>query len=221
MTTLRCALLACALCLTFAAPAPASRDQESIFEDEHQLLDLGPVAANSAMDDIKSLGADSVRSLALWSRIAPAGSRRPRGFKAADPRAYAPGAWDPYDNMVRGLSVRGLGLILSPSTPMPAWASRCKKGKKATCKPDPKAYRAFVTALGTRYSGSYADENEGRAYVFHRDGDTWARRATLTADDGVSGGAGISALRAGCRNNGDPRQHNAERAKVRTAHSTH
>ena len=57
--------------------------------------------------------------------------------------------------------MRGLGLILSPSTPMPAWASRCKKGKKATCKPDPKAYRAFVTALGRRYSGAYADENQG------------------------------------------------------------
>jgi hypothetical protein len=161
MTSLRLALLCGALFFAAAAPASAARDQESIFEDEHQLLDLGPVAANSAMDDIKSLGADSVRSLALWSRIAPAGSRRPRGFKAADPRAYAPAAWDPYDNMVRGLSVRGLGLILSPSTPMPAWASRCKKGKKTTCKPDPKAYRAFVTALGARYSGAYADENQG------------------------------------------------------------
>ena len=57
--------------------------------------------------------------------------------------------------------VRGLGLILSPSTPMPAWASRCKKGRKATCKPSPKAYGAFVTALGRRYSGAYADENQG------------------------------------------------------------
>ena len=44
---------------------------------------------------------------------------------------------------------------------MPAWASRCKKGKKATCKPRPKAYGAFVTALGRRYSGRYADENQG------------------------------------------------------------
>ncbi len=62
------------------------------------------------MDDIKSLGADSVRSLVLWSRIAPRGSRRPRGFKAADPRSYSPAAWDPYDDLVRGTSVRGLGL---------------------------------------------------------------------------------------------------------------
>jgi len=112
-----------------------------------------------ALDDVDALGADSVRSLVLWSRVAP--RRKPRGFKAADPRAYAAALWDPYDDLVRGTSVRGLGLILSPSTPMPAWASRCRKGKKATCKPDPRAYRAFVTALGRRYSGAYADENQG------------------------------------------------------------
>ncbi len=81
-------------------------------------------------------------------------------FKAADPRAYPPAAWDPYDDLVRGTRARGLGLILSPSTPIPIWASRCKH-RTATCKPDPKAYRAFVTALGRRYSGAYADENQG------------------------------------------------------------
>lgn len=161
MRTLRFALLAGALCLTFAAPASASRDQESIFEDEHQLLELGSATANASLDDINRLGADSVRSLVLWSRLAPRGATRPQGFKAADPKAYPATLWDPYDDLVRGTSVRALGLILSPSTPMPAWASRCKKGKKATCKPGPKAYGAFVTALGRRYSGTYADENQG------------------------------------------------------------
>ena len=91
MTTLRSALLAGALCLTFAAPASASRDQESIFEDEHQLLELGSATANASLDDIQRLGADSVRSLVLWSRLAPRGAKRPKGFKAADPKAY-PGA---------------------------------------------------------------------------------------------------------------------------------
>src|SRR5215207_1300003 len=160
MRTFRFALLCGSLWLCAAAPASASRDQESIFEDEHQLLDLGPGVANSALDDVKSLGADSVRSLVLWSRVAPRGKRRPAGFKAADPRSYPPSAWDPYDDLVRATGVRGLGLILSPSTPTPKWASRCKT-KTATCKPDPKAYRAFVTALGRRYSGAYADENQG------------------------------------------------------------
>jgi len=143
-------------CLAAAAPAAASHDQESIFEDEHQLLESGPGVAATALDDIDALGADSVRSLVLWARVAP--GRRPAN--ATDPRAYPPAAWDPYDDLVRGTRARGLGLILSPSTPIPVWASRCKH-RTATCKPDPKAYRAFVTALGRRYSGSYADENQG------------------------------------------------------------
>ena len=144
MTTLRFALLACALCLTFAAPASASRDQESIFEDEHQLLELGSATANASLNDVQRLGADSVRSLVLWSRLAPRGAKPPKGFKAADPKAYPAALWDPYDDLVRGTGIRRLGLILSPSTPVPAWASRCKKGRKATCKPSPKAYGCLL-----------------------------------------------------------------------------
>src|SRR3954454_8770777 len=161
MKALALALLACALCLGLAAPASASRDQESIFEDEHQLLELGSSAADRSLDDIDALGADTVRSLVLWSRLAPGGARRPTGFRAADPRAYPAALWDPYDGLVRGTAARGLGVILSPSTPMPAWASRCKKGNKSTCKPSAKEYGAFVTALARRYSGSYRDENQG------------------------------------------------------------
>src|SRR4051812_11956024 len=164
MRSLRFALLCGALLLCLAAPASASRNQESIFEDEHQLLELGPGVANRALTDVHSLGADSIRSLVLWSRIAPRGTRRPPAFPAADPRAYPPSSWDPYDDLVRGAGVRGLGLILSPTTPGPAWASRCKR-KSGTCKPDANAYRAFVTALGVRYSGGYRDENQGRGVL--------------------------------------------------------
>jgi hypothetical protein len=87
MRSLRLALLCGALFLCLAAPASASRNQESIFEDEHQLLELGPGVANHALDDIRALGADSIRSLVLWSRVAPRGKKRPPAFKAADPRA--------------------------------------------------------------------------------------------------------------------------------------
>jgi hypothetical protein len=160
MTSLRLALLCGALFLLCAAPASAARNQESIFEDEHQLLELGPGTANAALDDIHSLGADSIRSLVLWQRVAPRGGKRPPAFNGADPRSYPPSAWDPYDDLVRGAGVRGLGLLLSPTTPGPKWASGCRK-KKPSCKPSAAAYRAFVAALGTRYSGSYPDENQG------------------------------------------------------------
>src|SRR4051794_26268308 len=161
MRALALALLACALCLGLAAPASAARNQESIFEDEHQLLELGSLTANRSLDDIHALGADSIRSLVLWSRLAPRGPRRPERFNAADPRAYSAALWDPYDDLVRGTAARGMSLILSPSTPIPKWASRCKHGDKSTCKPDASAYGAFVTALGRRYSGSHHDENQG------------------------------------------------------------
>src|SRR3954451_20448987 len=161
MRALALALLACALGLGLAAPASAGRKRESIFEYEHQLLELGSFSADRSLNDIDALGADTVRSLVLWSRLAPGGARRPTGFRAADPRAYPAALWDPYDGLVRGTAARGLDVILSPSTPMPAWASRCKRGDRATCKPDPKAYGAFVAALGRRYSGAYRDENQG------------------------------------------------------------
>jgi hypothetical protein len=160
-TALRTALLVGALTLLLAAPAAASKTQESIFEDEQQLLERGPDVRNSTLDDFSRLGADSIRSLVLWSRIAPAGSRRPKGFDGANPAAYPAAAWDPYDDLVRGTALHGMSLLLSPSTPIPAWASDCRSGVKATCKPDPKQYGAFVTALGKRYSGAYPDENQG------------------------------------------------------------
>ena len=50
-------------------------------------------------------------------------------------------------------------------------------------------------AVGALFADPDGDENEGRAYVFHRDGGTWSRSATLTADDGVTGaefGIGIA-----------------------------
>ena len=102
----------------------------------------------------QQLGADSVRSLVIWSRLAPRRARRPKGFKAADPHAYPAALWDPYDDLVRGTGARARP-ILSPSTPMPAWASRCKRGRRATCKPSPRRTARFVSALGRRYSGSY------------------------------------------------------------------
>ena len=57
------------------------------------------------------------------------------------------------DSFVAGAQARGMEVLLTPTGPIPAWASRCK-GSVATrraCKPDPKLFGAFVRALGTRY----------------------------------------------------------------------
>ena len=101
-------------------------------------------------------------------RRAGAGAlQRPAGFDPADPGAYPAARWDPLDDLVRGARVRGLALLLSPSTPTPAWASRCGGSVRlrSVCRPRPRQYGAFVRALGARYSGAYADENQGRGVL--------------------------------------------------------
>ena len=98
----------------------------------------------------------------MWRAIAP--RNRPRGFDATDPASYAPRRWNPLDGLVRGLAVRDLDLLLSASLPMPSWASGCKR-HRTVCKPDAVEYGRFLRALGTRYSGTYRDENEGRGVL--------------------------------------------------------
>jgi hypothetical protein len=160
------ALLAALLTLLLTpGPAAASSTQESIFEDEHELLQLGPARQAAALDEIAGLGADTIRTLVTWQQIAPKGrsKKRPTGFDAANPAAYPAGNWDRYDDLVRGAQARGMSVLLSPSSPIPAWASACggSADKRRACRPNARQFGLFVRALGTRYSGTYADENQG------------------------------------------------------------
>lgn len=155
-------LAACALTPPIAA---ASSRQDSIFEDDAQLVLSSDAVRERTLDDLTVLGADTIHSIVFWNRVAPEplSKTRPSRFDGADPVAYPAGFWDRYDGLVRGASARGLELILSPSSPMPAWASSCRASVsvRRTCDPSPTQYKRFVQALGTRYSGRYADENQG------------------------------------------------------------
>jgi hypothetical protein len=152
-------------CLAVPAAARASATQESLVEDERQMLQAGPIARAQALDDVVALGADGVRAVVRWRDIAPApnAAQPPAGFDPADPADYPAARWDPLDDLVRGTAARGLALLLSPSTPIPGWASRCVGSAtlRRLCAPDAARYGAFLRALGRRYSGAYADENEG------------------------------------------------------------
>jgi hypothetical protein len=161
------ALLAAASLAAAVSPARASPTQESLVEDERQMLQSGPAVLAQALDDTVVLGADGVRAVVRWRDFAPApdAARRPAGFDPGDPRDYEPERWDPLDDLVRGTAARGLSLLLSPSTPTPAWASGCQGpvSVRRVCAPDAREYGAFLRALGRRYSGTYADENQDRA----------------------------------------------------------
>lgn len=157
--------LLCALAA--AGPAHASKTQLSIFQDDRLLVLSGDATRERTLDDLQALGVDTVHSVAFWHKIAPApeSRRRPSNFDGSDPAAYPPELWDKYDGLVRGATVRGMDLVLSPSAPIPSWASGCPSrriAQRRTCRPNPTQFKRFVTALGTRYSGEYADENQGR-----------------------------------------------------------
>jgi hypothetical protein len=151
------------------AAAQASAGQESLVEDERRLLHSGAGARDAALDDAVALGADGVRAIVRWRDVAPAPNavRRPRGFRPADPAAYPSARWDALDDLVRGTRSRGLSLLLSPSTPVPAWASRCggPPARRRLCAPDAREYGRFLRALGRRYSGAHRDENQGRGVL--------------------------------------------------------
>src|SRR4051794_30595680 len=155
-------LAALAVLLAPVAAAQASMSQESIFEDEYLLIARGQL---SALDDMAALGADTIRSNVFWQDVAPSPkkAKAPRSFKAGDPKSYPAGGWNRYDDMVRGASARGLHVLLTPSAPIPRWASECKGSATAVraCKPKVKLYEGFVKALATRYSGTYTDEDQG------------------------------------------------------------
>src|SRR3954447_1289900 len=146
-----------AVVAAFALPAAAhaSKTQESIIEDETQMLESGPEAQARALDDAKALGAETIRANVLWRRYAPAPDdlQPPAGFDAANPAAYPPGTWDMLGAMIAGAEARGLSVILTVTGAGPAWASRCQGSvaKRRTCRPRPRMFGDFVRAVATQF----------------------------------------------------------------------
>jgi hypothetical protein len=155
-----------ALVVLAPAAAQASSTQEAILQDDGLLLFSGAGQRDSTLDEMRALGADSVRVFVYWSSVAPESSstQRPPGFDATSPASYPADLWNRFDGLVRAAQARGLSLIFTPTSPVPAWASECRGSVtvRESCRPNPAEFGAFVRALGTRYSGTYADEDEGR-----------------------------------------------------------
>jgi Cellulase (glycosyl hydrolase family 5) len=138
-----------------AASAQASKTQQSIIQDEHQMLELGPAVQARALDDAANLGADIIRVNVAWSRYAPSpkSKKRPKKFNGSNPAAYAQRKFAMLDSLIAGAQQRGMQVMLTPTGTIPAWASRCGGSVKArsTCKPSPTEFGRFVRALGKRY----------------------------------------------------------------------
>jgi hypothetical protein len=156
MRSLACSALA-AVCvsLIFASTAPASRGQSTIFDLGGQALSVSTAQRENQLDQVKALGADTVRILVTWRSIAPEpnSSTRPSNFDPASPSTYPGTGWGPIDDLVRGAKARDLRVLMTPSAPVPNWASA--SGESSLLDPDPEQFEKFVTALGKRYDGTY------------------------------------------------------------------
>ncbi|WP_372790147.1 hypothetical protein [Paraconexibacter sp.] len=166
LTSLAAACTMCALSATLSTAAHAGKAQVSVFQDDRLLVLSGDSTRERTLDELVDLGVDTVHSVVFWHKIAPrpTSRTRPSGFDGSDPANYPPEVWDKYDRLVKGAAARGLDVILSPSAPIPSWASGCPTRRLAlrrTCRPNLTQFKRFVVALGTRYSGRYEDENDG------------------------------------------------------------
>jgi hypothetical protein len=151
--------LACALVCGAASPARASVTQESIVQDDNELIYATPDHVARELDRVAALGIDRIRVTIIWATIAPnaASSRRPR-FDATDPAADPSANWARYDTVVLLARQHGIGVDLNVTSPIPYWADRGRvpaSGFKKTYSPSAGEFGRFVEAVGRRYGGTY------------------------------------------------------------------
>ncbi|MEA2232451.1 MAG: hypothetical protein QOD83_2267 [Solirubrobacteraceae bacterium] len=184
-TTIRTFILALLLGAVVAPAAQASPEQLSIMMDDNLLVYRDDSTAARALTQMQSLGVDAVRVTVLWKTVAENArfskaelAKLPKGkikraaqkqssrFKATNPGTYPIRNWDRYDNLVKAAGERGIRIYFNITGPGPAWAHTKPPANLSalagTYKPKPGAFKQFVQAVGTRFSGTYRDENGSR-----------------------------------------------------------
>ncbi len=158
-----------------ASPANASTTQESMFQDDPLLVygteRTGPLPSGQSfspaqetvqkrtLDKLKDLGVDRIRVSVFWALVAPANASQTKpAFNASDPAQYDPGAWVRYDKLLVNAANRGIKVNMNLTSPVPRWAAGTSERAdlQGTYEPDPVEFARFVTAVGSRYSGTFA-----------------------------------------------------------------
>jgi hypothetical protein len=185
--TIRTTILALFVGALLAPAAHASPQQISIMMDDDLLVYRSDAVAARALTQMKSLGVDTIRVTVLWSVVAnnarptkaeiaklkgsakEKARRQAQRFKATNPSTYPRQNWDRYDNLLKAAADRGIKVYFNVTGPGPLWASTKPpsnvKVPIGTYKPKVGAFKQYVTAVGTRYSGSYRDENASRGIL--------------------------------------------------------
>jgi len=159
----RATLAALAALAVAATPAAASRSQESIFMDDPKIVFSAPDKLEATLTEIKQLGVERIRVSVFWQLLAPAPTSETRPFApggGADPRNYSAEKWDRYDRIVTTAQSVGLKLLFNITSPAPHWAtpSPPRADLEDSFRPSAAEFGDFVRAVGTRYSGIFADE---------------------------------------------------------------
>lgn len=151
------------LALAPTSSALASHTQESIFQEDGSLASPNPARQDAVLNELKSLGVNTVRVLMRWDALAPnARSGARPALDLTDPNSYSAAVWQRYDNLVRVAAQLRIRVSLDPVGNLPRWAqtARCKSRSatvRAVCNPSPALFGQFLQAIGRRYGGSYPD----------------------------------------------------------------
>lgn len=166
------ALLAGVVGLLAAPPAeaPASTTQAAFMMDDNLLLYGSDRQRYESLVKMKAFGVEGVRVTVLWSVIAEnamTGRRQAARFKGWDGATYPRLTWDRYDRLVQLCKAFGIAVLFNVTGPGPPWAHQHSPEplSQLSYRPKPRAFYDFVRALGTRYSGTYRDENDGRSIL--------------------------------------------------------
>jgi hypothetical protein len=145
--------LVCVVALAFvaAAPALASHSQPVYFEGSTTLLNAK--TRPKAIAQMQHLGVKALRIELYWIDVAPGATSatKPGGPETlTNPGLYS---WGAYDTLIAEAQRLHWKVLLTPTSPVPRWATSNKKAPYVT-KPDPADFREFMTAVARHYGPS-------------------------------------------------------------------
>ncbi len=145
-----CVAVPLALAALLAARAEARPLETAIFDPPA----FEGADRSTAFERTRATGATSIRIWLYWSRVAPAGPKKPAGFDPSNPMdpAYD---WSYFDSLVSEAVDAGLEPIVTVFN-APRWAEpeHGKEGGTGVRQPDPEELASFAEAAARRYGGA-------------------------------------------------------------------
>ena len=146
----------------------AKTNQIAMIQDGADLTD-----PQATFQEFRALGANTVRIIVNWNTLlsstAQSSKTKPKGFNASDPNASQYTGWGPYDAAVNAAKQYGMKVDFTVTGGAPRWAegkdipSNYVNELSFAWKPDPNAYGQFMTAVATRYDGSFKPKGQSTA----------------------------------------------------------